>query len=163
MTETTNQTEQQPKQTMKVYYWSSKDVPFAVIYSPVELPNQFPLTKDAPDPSFKNPVYDWQKMVWFDSSEEVQGKQLADMQAKVAQLQKTAQANSEEKDKLTTALDNMQKGQEQLTQMLAGFMAGGLPMPKMPTAPTQGTTTPQAPVNQTAPVAPTTTQNGGTK
>lgn len=132
MTETTNQTEQQPKQTMKVYYWSNKDVPFAVIYSPVELPNQFPLTKDAPDPSFKNPVYDWQKMVWFDSSEENQGKQLADMQAKVAQLQKKAQANSEEKDKLTTALDNMQKSQMQLTQMLSTMMNSQTGVPTTP-------------------------------
>ena len=146
MTETTTQTEQ-PKQTMKVYYWSNKDIPFAVIYSPVELPNQFPLTKDAPDPSFKNPVYDWQKMVWFDSSEENQGKQLADMQAKVAQLQKTAQANSEEKDKLTTALDNMQKSQIQLTQMLSNMMTGATSLPTQ--APTQ--------------TQPATTENGGTK
>lgn len=132
---TTQQTEQ-PKQNIYVYYWSNKDIPFNVIYSPIELPNQFPLTKDAPDPSYKNPVYDWQKMVWTDSNEENQGKQLAEMRATVAQLQKTAQANSEEKDKLTTALDNMQKSQMQLTQMLSAMMNSQTGVPTAP-APTQ--------------------------
>lgn len=67
-------------------YKSTNTVPCEPWFVPVDAEIAYPFVKEAPDPNFKAPMYDWNNYRWFDSDGKVQGQQLAEIAKQVNQL-----------------------------------------------------------------------------
>ena len=67
-------------------YKSTNTVPCEPWFAPVDAEIAYPFVKEAPDPNFKAPMYDWNNYRWFDSDGKVQGQQLAEIAKQVNQL-----------------------------------------------------------------------------
>lgn len=80
MTETSN------NNGFKQVYKSTAKVPFEVWFAPKDAEVKFPYVEEAPDPSFKTPMYDWNKYRWYDADGAVQGQQLGELKDQVQSL-----------------------------------------------------------------------------
>ena len=67
-------------------YKSTNTVPCEPWFAPADAEIAYPFVKEAPDPNFKAPMYDWNNYRWFDSDGKVQGQQLAEIAKQVNQL-----------------------------------------------------------------------------
>ena len=67
-------------------YKSTNAVPCESWFAPADAEIAYPFVKEAPDPNFKAPMYDWNNYRWFDADGKVQGQQLADMAESISQL-----------------------------------------------------------------------------
>lgn len=67
-------------------YKSTNTVPCEPWFAPADAEIAYPFVKDAPDPNFKAPMYDWNNYRWFDTDGKVQGQQLAEIAKQVNQL-----------------------------------------------------------------------------
>lgn len=67
-------------------YKSTNTIPCEPWFAPADAEIAYPFVKDAPDPNFKAPMYDWNNYRWFDTDGKVQGQQLAEIAKQVNQL-----------------------------------------------------------------------------
>ena len=67
-------------------YKTTNTVPCESWFAPADAEIAYPFVKEAPDPNFKAPMYDWNNYRWFDSDGKVQGQQLAEIAKQVNQL-----------------------------------------------------------------------------
>ena len=67
-------------------YKSTNTVPCEPWFAPADAEIAYPFVKEAPDPNFKAPMYDWNNYRWFDTDGKVQGQQLAEIAKQVNQL-----------------------------------------------------------------------------
>ena len=67
-------------------YKSTNAVPCESWFAPADAEIAYPFVKEAPDPNFKAPMYDWNNYRWFDTDGKVQGQQLAEIAKQVNQL-----------------------------------------------------------------------------
>ena len=67
-------------------YKSTNTVPCEPWFAPADAEIAYPFVKEAPDPNFKAPMYDWNNYRWFDADGKVQGQQLAEIAKQVNQL-----------------------------------------------------------------------------
>ena len=86
-------------------YKSTNTVPCEPWFAPADADIAYPFVKEAPDPNFKAPMYDWNNYRWFDTDGKVQGQQLAEIAKQVSQLNDDV-AN----DKLSNKAINQQIG-----------------------------------------------------
>ena len=86
-------------------YKSTNTIPCEPWFAPADAEIAYPFVKEAPDPNFKAPMYDWNNYRWFDTDGKVQGQQLAEIAKQVSQLNDDV-AN----DKLSNKAINQQLG-----------------------------------------------------
>lgn len=67
-------------------YKSTNAVQCEPWFAPASAEIAYPFVKEAPDPNFKTPMYDWNNYRWFDTDGKVQGQQLAEIAKQVNQL-----------------------------------------------------------------------------
>lgn len=60
-------------------YKSTNTVPCEPWFAPADAEIACPYVKDAPDPKFKEPMYDWNNYQWFDAEGQVQGQLISEM------------------------------------------------------------------------------------
>lgn len=80
MTETSN------NNSFKQVYKSTAKVPFEIWFAPKDAEVSYPFIKDAPDPKFKSPMFDWNKYSWIESDGKVQGQQISEMSQSLEKL-----------------------------------------------------------------------------
>ena len=67
-------------------YKTTNTVPCESWFAPADAEIAYPFVKEAPDPNFKAPMYDWNNYRWFDTDGKFQGQQLAEIAKQVNQL-----------------------------------------------------------------------------
>ena len=67
-------------------YKSTNTVPCEPWFAPADAEIAYPFIKEAPDPNFKAPMYDWNNYRWYEEDGAVQGQQLAEIAKQVNQL-----------------------------------------------------------------------------
>lgn len=70
----------------KQVYKSEPGKPYETWFAPKDAEVKFPYVEEAPDPSFKTPMYDWNKYRWYDADGAVQGQQLGELKDQVQSL-----------------------------------------------------------------------------
>ena len=60
-------------------YKSTNTVPCEPWFAPADVEIAYPFVKEAPDPNFKAPMYDWNNYRWFDTDGKVQGQKITEM------------------------------------------------------------------------------------
>ena len=86
-------------------YKSTNTIPCEPWFAPADAEIAYPFVKEAPDPNFKAPMYDWNNYRWFDTDGKVQGQQLAEIAKQVNQL-----SDDVANDKLSNKAINQQIG-----------------------------------------------------
>lgn len=70
------------------YYFSNDSVPFDTITTTHEYKeNHYPIVVTQPDPSLKEPKYDWAKGAWIENAAESQGEKIHALQEEIKRLQ----------------------------------------------------------------------------
>ncbi len=70
------------------YYFSNDSVPFDTITTTHEYKeNHYPIVVTQPDPSLKEPKYDWAKGAWIENAAESQGEKIHALQEEVKKFQ----------------------------------------------------------------------------
>ena len=60
-------------------YKSTNTIPCEPWFAPADAEIAYPFVKEAPDPNFKAPMYDWNNYRWFDTDGKVQGQKISEM------------------------------------------------------------------------------------
>ena len=60
-------------------YKSTNTIPCEVWFALADAEIAYPFVKEAPDPNFKAPMYDWNNYRWFDTDGKVQGQKISEM------------------------------------------------------------------------------------
>ena len=130
-----------------VYYYSNSekvDEHCLEFVSPVEL-KELPwrMHKEKPDESLVDPVWSNDAQGWIDFSAQTLPQQLSVVQAENKEIkksietyQKAAEENTKQNTAVQGAIEDMQKSNAQMLQMMTQMMMGGASMPTAPTAPT---------------------------
>ena len=70
----------------KQVYKSEPGKPYETWFAPKDAEVKFPYVEEAPDPSFKTPMYDWSHYRWYDGDGAAQGLQLGELKDQVQSL-----------------------------------------------------------------------------
>lgn len=75
----------------KQIYKSEPGKPYETWFAPKDAEIKFPYVEEAPDPSFKTPMYDWSHYRWYDGDGAAQGLQLGQLKDQVEGLKEKVQ------------------------------------------------------------------------